>query len=685
MIILAAGLAGWVSLAYVWACAVPFPQQLLVRQDMAVLAPPVADFRRELERIKLPGIPPFRAIPAGEYPFLQNAAADYADLQAALQEMDLPERRQEALWAQYQLLRQSAPWPESLQGPEGLPGEFTDYVRGAMAYYQGNMDEARAAWRAVLDRPAPQRRYRSTWAAFMLGKSWLQNDPAQAVAWFERVQDLARQGFIDSLGLAAASLGWQARAELDRQRYGRAMELYLAQFATGDPTALLSLIFVARKVFSAEALPQVAANPTAQRVITAYLIARGGLPGDNFLSKPLVKAWLEAVETSAITGMEGAERLAWAAYQAGELEIARRWLGRAPPDEPMTLWLRAKLLLHDGRIDEAVPWLAQVVRRFPPGERWPNPLGWDNYWEGDPSGSKVSPSHQALGELGVVHLTRRAYTEALDALLRAGFWLDAAYVGERVLTPDEFIAYVDRQWPQGMLPEHIQLALEREGSAAKSQGAARDSGQPEELAPDPLAAKIRYLLARRLARIGRWKEARNYYPPELQSRFDAYVGGMQAGRDRKLSAQKRASALWEAARIARHEGMELLGTELDPDWRALYEGNYQFEALSSVRGGPGRARIVQSSQDECDRLRRHLHPQKRFHYRYTAAALAWEAAALMPDQSEATARVLCIAGSWLKARDPKAADRFYKLLVKRCGRTELGRQADRLRWFPVIQ
>lgn len=197
-----------------------------------------------------------------------------------------------------------------------------------------------------------------------------------------------------------------------------------------------------------------------------------------------------------------------------------------------------------------------------------------------------------------------------------------------------------------------------------------------------MAARVRYLLARCLSRHGRWKEARNYYPPELQPRFDTYVGAVQTGRDRKLSARKRASALWEAARIARYEGMELLGTELDPDWRALYEGNYEIEAISSVRGAPGRARIVKSSRDERSRLRRHLHPQKRFHYRYTAAALAWEAAALMSDNSEATARILCIAGSWLKARDQKAANRFYKAIIKRCGGTELGRKADRLRWFP---
>jgi hypothetical protein len=46
-------------------------------------------------------------------------------------------------------------------------------------------------------------------------------------------------------------------------------------------------------------------------------------------------------------------------------------------------------------------------------------------------------------------------------------------------------------------------------------------------------------------------------------------------------------------------------------------------------------------------------------------------------------RVLCEAGGWLQNRDPRAADRFYKALVRRCGRTPLGALADRLRWFPT--
>ena len=75
-------------------------------------------------------------------------------------------------------------------------------------------------------------------------------------------------------------------------------------------------------------------------------------------------------------------------------------------------------------------------------------------------------------------------------------------------------------------------------------------------------------------------------------------------------------------------------------------------------------------------------PYKRYHYRYVAAELAWRAASLLPDGVDATANALCAAGSWLKDRDPEAAERFYRALVRRCPETDLGRRAASLRWFP---
>ena len=77
-------------------------------------------------------------------------------------------------------------------------------------------------------------------------------------------------------------------------------------------------------------------------------------------------------------------------------------------------------------------------------------------------------------------------------------------------------------------------------------------------------------------------------------------------------------------------------------------------------------------------------PNVRYHYRYTATQHAWRAAELLPDDSEETARMLCVAGSWLAATDPNEADRFYKELVVRCRRTEIGQEAERLKWFPKL-
>ena len=93
---------------------------------------------------------------------------------------------------------------------------------------------------------------------------------------------------------------------------------------------------------------------------------------------------------------------------------------------------------------------------------------------------------------------------------------------------------------------------------------------------------------------------------------------------------------------------------------------------------------VKPSARELERVQQSApKPNSRFHYRAIALDLAWRAALLMPDESEQTAEVLCTAGGWLKNFDRTGADRYYKALVKRCGKTtELGRQADQLRWFP---
>jgi hypothetical protein len=130
--------------------------------------------------------------------------------------------------------------------------------------------------------------------------------------------------------------------------------------------------------------------------------------------------------------------------------------------------------------------------------------------------------------------------------------------------------------------------------------------------------------------------------------------------------------------------MELFGTEAEPDW-FVYKGNFVRESTSDVRSLPSSDELVSVTFDERFRLKHNFAPERRFHYRYMAVELAWEAADLLPDEWDETARVLCIAGSWLADKEPKAADKFYKALVRRCGTTKLGREADKLRWFPKVE
>jgi hypothetical protein len=668
----------------VWACGPFFPDRILIEPDPLFLQLPYSTFSYEARQVAAPFEPTFRAVPPvageketpGEAMARQTQETDLEELGRALEGVQPDEAQRHKILAEYVMVRKALKatakardkWLEGVwfgekQGPaptltgpptvpEGLPGEFADYLRGAVAYWQNDPDTARRAWQELLDRPAEERRYRSLWAAYMLGRSYVGADAAQAISWFRKVRELAKEGHPDALGLAAASIGWEAQVELKQRHYATALELYRVQLATGEVSAPVSLLLAARHA-AAEANPEeraaCAANPTARRLITAYLLSASLLEDD-----PRVTAWLDSFKTLE-TPVEEAERLAWTAYQSGNLPLATAWLGRAPEHAPIAMWLRAKLLLREGRIPQALPLIAEVAAHFPRDKDFQV-----NRETGDLNGAFDDLRAQA--EIGGIRLGRGEFVAALDALVQGvdieneRHWLDAAYVAEQVLTLTELKEFIDGRWPTAVA-----------GSGNKEQ---RGTGE-----------RMRYLLARRLARQGQHEQALPYYPVDLQNGFRQYVESLKSGKISKQPRPQRAEALWGAAKLTRHQGMEFLGTETDPDW-AIFEGSYDLGTARAERPKTG---LNRATQEEQARARRHRpQPDRRFHYRYLAADLAWEAAGFMPDQSEDTSRVLTIAGTWLKNIAPKEADRFYRALVRRCSKTQLGKEARDRRWFPEI-
>ena len=654
---------------------------ILDRGDEAVLKPPIVVFRRALERIQPPIRPDFRLVAGKGAPAERTARADLADLRAALAERGVPEARHDELAKQYGAARTAilkysrdlAAW-QSRSGwrpdddaqkklkpdapavavPGDVPLEFTHYLRGALAYHRGDRAAAIDAWQKVLNLPEIQRHYRSTWAAHMIGKVHLEAKPAEAAKSFARVRALAQARCADRLSLAADSYGWEALAELRQKHFARAAALYLAQLALRDPTAVESLRTVAHQAFKAGAEPLRAAarHEAARQVMTAYLVSYKQFIDDPWVGTSRAKltaAWLKAMRDAGVENAASAADLAWLTYQAGDLDAATGWADKGDTNAPISQWVRAKLLLRKGDLDRAAGALIKALAGLPKKEAWQDVR------------DRIS------GELAALRMARREYVEALDLLLRAGFWPDAALVAERALTVEELVGYVDRHWPGDDEPE-----ARAERTAAKRR-------------PDRQARAIRCLLARRLARLGRRKEARGYFPADLRLRLDLYSRAIRDGRDAQRPKAEQALWLWRAAKLARTDGRRLMGVGFGRDPSAP-GGLWRLRRMAGRRLAPATTKqVLVVTDDERRRLRRHAaETGKRCRYLYAAAEHAWSAALLMPNESDETARLLCEAGTWLKIHDPKAADRFYKAMVLRCGTTQLGQQADKRRWFPPL-
>ncbi|MEO5960368.1 MAG: hypothetical protein ABIZ49_10270, partial [Opitutaceae bacterium] len=536
--------------------------------------------------------------------------------------------------------------------PDGIPAEFAEYFAGALAWHEGKRGEAVERWSAVLKLPPTERRYRSTWAAFMIGRVQVKEADSyvevaraveEAARSFERVRDLEAAGFPDPLGLAAASYGWEARARLAAGDYSAALHLYLLHYASGDDTAINSLRIAAARASAVggPALAAIAQHPQARQVLTAYFVSHPVFGEQAALRDAPVRHWAVALREAGVSEVAEADRLAWLAYEAGLFSLAWEWIALARVESPEAQWLRAKLALRGGdlaggekflRAALASPGLAEVHR------------------------------DRIAGELGRVCLARDDFRGALIAATIGGHWKDAAFVAERVMKVEELTAFV-REWP-----------VPAAGDAQRVQAWG---------APADLRGELRHLLARRLARMGRVEVAVEFFPPELQPVFRRYAEDVALGFDGTKTATERAAGFWRAAQGAREQGMALLGTELEPDW-AIWSGS--FELQPAVRGRLGKpeaqAGMFAPTPSEAKRLAGQRAPEKRFHYRYRAAELAWWAASLLPNDSEETAGILATAGGWLKGRDPQAAEQFYRALVIRCGNTPLGRAAAAKRWFP---
>ena len=660
-----------------------------------------------------------------------TADADAADFKAAIQGGQIKPPDAQAAQKQHADARSFVEAAdEKTAGPltAEFDSEFADYERGAFAFRQGkdHWDEARKAWLALLDRPAAERHYRTVWAAFMLGKLAIDTGDPEAAAWFEKTRQFAAQGFADSLGMAADSYGWEGRADWKQGHPEKAAPMYLTQLALGDVSAVVSLKALipdrdsldgmlnygdagvelypgkngdgstpptdeqkkAAEPKLIEKLKVMAADPLLRKLETVHVLATESGLADSMGSPGPVRSqrWLRVLAEVKPGKVEEAEYLGWMAYTMGNYKEAERWLDLSAGETPVANWLRARLELRAGKTAEA----AASMEKAWAGIRDKNGYtGWNKPLEGDEQELYLVPAEDEglsmqewmNGDVGAVRLMRSDFVQSMDTFLKGGLWEDAAYVAERVLTTDELKAYVDKMPPAAAKPSDQHAAQTAGFSPDATDGGGRDT-----------TASMRCLLGRRLVREDRSPEADAYMPAAYGKLLDNYAGALKDGADAGQPKAKRAAAWSTAAWMARHDGMELMGTEVAPDG---FDSDGAFEnpdvakarlsgvaAADADEGTPATPLAFRAEKPEAARLKKNvIRPDIRFHYRIIAAALAVRAAALMEDNTEELADALNTAGLWVKDRDEKLGNQYYQIIEKRCAKTKIGKDVIAKHWF----
>ncbi len=603
--------------AQVHACGPDFPVALLAQRSHTLLEMPEGIFAFESKRW---AIPKTRFVVADADPW-----ADPLEARQAAEIAGLSVDAAQALARMRAAADGEAAWALGAD----LSLELREYTAGAVDYHIGAWDRAQSRFARVVALPAEERRKRGIWAAYMLGRIAVQsNDIDAARNAFEQTRDFATTGGDDPLGLALASFGEQARGEWHRGDLPTALKLYAEQAALGSRSGQASLLMVARQISRTPALADAALqDDLGRRILVGYLFARDAELANVEL--------LDRLAALPVNDVPDADRLAAVLYRGGDDARAARF---AAGDTPLAAWVRAKLAVKQGRLDDAIGDYAKAARSFPADETWvdSNPFGDD---EGLAVRCRVS------AEAGTLALGRGEFLQALE-LLYAGaerHWTDFAYVAERVVTVAELRAFVDRVAPQAV-------------------------ATPEDRITPMPAQQARWLLARRLLRTGQGAEAIAYFDdPELRAAAQEYVAALDAtGAWTKVG---QARAWFRAAELMRARGLEIAGFEGDPDY-AEYGGNYDLN--SPYRYDENYNLIVDKRQDlavegphtsDAERNRVALSradPLMRFHYRGIAARHAEQAADRLPQRSQAYAAVLCTASSFVLVREPETAAPIYR-------------------------
>lgn len=617
-------LAVAIGAVVVWACGPFFGIEALQDRKQTLLAPPTVSFERELRALVAK---PKDQLPVVETEEKTREIQESAEFKPDILERVNKMRGQETGSAAYEL-------------GDGLAPAIRDYTAGAVSFRHGDKEGARAHFEAVVSIPdAAQRRSRELWAHFMLGRMAVQSaDQEEAAKQFQAVRAAVRNGMADPLGLAVASYGEEARGAWQQGSVGQAVELYATQAEYGSESGLDSLVTIAGLILKDyDLLDKGIQDDRTRRLLficlnenssRAFFVGPNAGDSDGAVRDSNVDKIEAALERHQLKKVAGAGLLAAAAYRDGRIDLAEKLA--ALEDVPISAWVKAKLALRNGNRTAALNAYQKALTGFAAADNQGGTL------------------REIRAETGVLRVSRGDYAQALDLFYSAttgvpdnavadygDYWGDVAHLAERVLTIDELKDYVDHH-------------LTASGDASKGESESR---------------RLRSILARRLMREGRRRDAFRYFDDkEIRGAAQKYAKALDEADSAWRPGFIKAQAWMTAARIARKNGMEILGFEREPDW-AMWGGMFSSDDEGVMRK-PKPADPFQS-EDERKRVNASKPAIKaRFQYRLTAVDEAKKAADLLPVKSQAYAAVLCEASEWVINRQPEMAQEMYARYVR---------------------
>ena len=540
---------------------------------------------------------------------------------------------------------------------KNFPEELMEFAlyRAGVAEMEPGGREIPPSWKKLLELPGKSRHFRTVWVYFMLG-NYLKQDCGR---YYQACREAAKAGFADTPGLLKASYRNEFRFTADPVRK---IHLALELQRNRPDLELLTEEYLSVIPHSDAECTAMLADPFCREVLVIFGCNR--------------KIFQQEVWKYQF---RNADILAWRAYEAGEVELAEKYLKLRTRDTLLSTYIEAKIARYHGNNELAIQKLRQwlkFVEKIDPNAR-ADIVGIKHVsdpWNTEPT----YPLQQDIyGLLGSALVLRRDFAEAAMFFYRAGqIEADVMYIAENLMTLSELTVFADS----------VSGDLNSEDQEIRQ-----------------AAQSIRHMTARRAFRENKFDIARKYLPEEYKGILDLYLAFIHASKDVSKSFDSLALNLYNAARIMRWYGMELCGTQGAPD--AFPDGAWgisaDFEDCPDCKYDPKTDRwttVCMKHKEDCKYAtgqfwtrtdifhtpepgRSPVPRNQRFHYRYRAAELAKQAGDLAQDE-DLRALANLFGGECLRYRAPRKADFFYKRLVKQSPNSPVARIADKLRWFP---